>query len=118
MPASTSSGPELLVEFTTSPYGTFINPQQFFNSLNGFQLEVTVQFVDILSPTYAKSKRLCEFWVRGTGHGELENPKHSIAPNTTCLYHLQVIYIDLLSFYNVLLNEFMYLIWKTIYTGY
>lgn len=90
VPSSTSSGPELLVEFTTSPYGTFINPQQYFNSLNGFQLEVQVEFVDIQSPTYAKSKRLCEFWIRGTGHGILENPKHSIAPNTTCLYHMQV----------------------------
>lgn len=88
---TTSSGPELLVEFTTSPYGTFNNLQQDANlqAFNGFQLEVEVTFVDIQSPTYAKSKRSCEFWIRGTGHGVLENPKHSIAPNTTCLYHLQ-----------------------------
>lgn len=88
---TTSSGPELLVEFTTSPYGTFNNLQQEANlqAFNGFQLEVEVSFVDIQSPTYAKSKRSCEFWIRGTGHGVLENPKHSIAPNTTCLYHLQ-----------------------------
>lgn len=56
---------------------------------NGFQLDVEVSFVDIQTPTYAKSKLSCEFWVRGTGHGVLENPKHTIAPNTTCLYHLQ-----------------------------
>lgn len=89
--STTSSGPELLVEFTTSPYGTFSNLQQDPNmqAFNGFQLEVEVTFVDIQSPTYAKSKRSCEFWVRGTGHGVLENPKHTIAPNTTCLYHLQ-----------------------------
>lgn len=37
-----------------------------------------------------KSKRTCEFWIRGTGYGVLENPRHSLAPNTTCLYHLQV----------------------------
>lgn len=88
---TTSSGPELLVEFTTSPYGTFNNLQQDANlqAFNGFQLEVEVSFVDIQSPTYAKSKRSCEFWIRGTGHGVLENPKHTIAPNTTCLYHLQ-----------------------------
>lgn len=49
-----------------------------------------MQFVNIESNSYAKNKKLCEFWIRGTGHGELENPKHSLAPNTTCLYHLQV----------------------------
>lgn len=88
---TTTSGPELLVEFTTSPYGTFNNLQQDSNlqAFNGFQLEVEVTFVDIQSPTYAKSKRSCEFWIRGTGHGVLENPKHTIAPNTTCLYHMQ-----------------------------
>lgn len=88
---TTSSGPELLVEFATSPFGTFNNLQQDTNlqAFNGFQLEVYVTFVDIQSPTYAKSKRSCEFWIRGTGHGVLENPQHTIAPNTTCLYHLQ-----------------------------
>lgn len=33
---------------------------------------------------------MCEFWIRGTGHGDLESPRHSLPPNTTCLYHLQV----------------------------
>ena len=112
IPQAISSGPELLVEFTTSPYGTFNTPQTSGHSLHGFQLEVSVQsaffsifpnvtiasfpfqvsvrFVDIQTPTYAKSKRICEFWLRGTGHGVLQNPLHSLAPNTTCLYHLQV----------------------------
>ncbi|XP_053674728.1 uncharacterized protein LOC128725034 [Anopheles nili] len=89
IPQAISSGPELLVEFTTSPYGTFNTPQTSGHSLHGFQLEVTVRFVDIQTPTYAKSKRICEFWLRGTGHGVLQNPLHSLAPNTTCLYHLQ-----------------------------
>jgi CUB domain len=41
VPASISSGPELLVEFTTSPYGTFLTSQQRnINTLYGFQLEV------------------------------------------------------------------------------
>lgn len=99
VPQTTSSGPELLVEFTSSPYGTFNNLQPDSNLLafNGFQLEVEVSFVDIQSPTYTKSKRSCEFWIRGTGHGVLENPHHSIAPNTTCLYHFQVnLHIDLI----------------------
>lgn len=45
--------------------------------------------MDIQSPTYSKNKKPCEFWIRGTGRGILENPKHSLAPNSTCLYHLQ-----------------------------
>ncbi|GAB0095570.1 uncharacterized protein DMENIID0001_109660 [Sergentomyia squamirostris] len=89
VPPSISSGPELLVEFTTSPYGTFINTPPNANALNGFQLEIEVKFVDIKSPTFVENKRLCEFWIRGTGRGVLVNPQHSLAPNTTCLYHLQ-----------------------------
>lgn len=89
VPASTSSGPELLVEFTTSPFGTFFTSQPNVQTINGFQLEVEVSFVEHQSPTYAKNKRNCEFWLSGTGHATLESPKHSLPPNTTCLYHLQ-----------------------------
>uniref|UniRef100_A0A1A9UVW0 CUB domain-containing protein n=1 Tax=Glossina austeni TaxID=7395 RepID=A0A1A9UVW0_GLOAU len=89
VPAAVSSGPELLVEFTTSPYGTFTGSSSQVLPLYGFQLEVEVIFVDIQSPTYTKNKKPCEFWIRGAGRGILENPKHSLAPNTTCLYHLQ-----------------------------
>lgn len=45
VPASISSGPELLVEFTTSPFGTFIMSQPSTQPLNGFQLEVFVFFL-------------------------------------------------------------------------
>lgn len=51
--------------------------------------KVEVVFVDIQSPTYSKNKKRCEFWIRGSGRGILENPKNSLSPNTTCLYHLQ-----------------------------
>ncbi|XP_050664549.1 uncharacterized protein LOC126965122 [Leptidea sinapis] len=88
VPEAISSGPELLVEFTTSPFGTFLQPATL-QSLHGFQLEVEVRFVDQQSPTYAKNKRACEFWIRGTGRGVLEHPQHSLPPNTTCLYHMQ-----------------------------
>ncbi|XP_013139476.1 PREDICTED: uncharacterized protein LOC106104080 [Papilio polytes] len=88
VPEAISSGPELLVEFTTSPFGTFLQPATL-QSLHGFQLEVEVRFVDQQSPTYAKNKRACEFWIRGTGKGVLEHPQHSLPPNTTCLYHMQ-----------------------------
>lgn len=59
-----------------------------FVSIQMFKIEVS--FVDIQSPTYIKNTTLCEFWIRGTGHGELESPRHSLPPNSTCLYHLQV----------------------------
>ncbi|KAK2587829.1 hypothetical protein KPH14_003929 [Odynerus spinipes] len=87
VPEATSSGPEILVEFTTSPYGTFLHsaPQR---SLHGFQLEVQVKFVDADSPTYAKNKR-CEFWLKGNSGGVLASPRHSLPRNSTCLYHLR-----------------------------
>lgn len=44
VPEATSSGPELLVEFTTSPFGTFPRPMPP-HSLHGFQLEVQVRFI-------------------------------------------------------------------------
>ncbi|KAG5885527.1 hypothetical protein JTB14_022016 [Gonioctena quinquepunctata] len=88
VPEAVSSGHELLVEFSTSPYGTFLYPAPV-QALHGFQLDVEVKFVDQNSPTYVKQKRNCEFWVRGTDRGILESPLHSLPANTTCLYHLQ-----------------------------
>lgn len=41
LPPVYASGPELLVEFTTSPYGTFLTPPPNINGLNGFQFEVS-----------------------------------------------------------------------------
>jgi len=41
VPAATSSGPELLVEFTTSPFGTFVANGPG-HALHGFQLQVEV----------------------------------------------------------------------------
>lgn len=43
VPAAVSSGPELLVQFTTSPYGTFLTSPSGVHNLNGFQLEVSAQ---------------------------------------------------------------------------
>ncbi|XP_024945485.1 uncharacterized protein LOC107272534 isoform X2 [Cephus cinctus] len=87
VPEAISSGSELLVEFTTSPYGTFLRPTPP-HSLHGFQLEVQVKFVDANSPTYTRNKR-CEFWLQGTGGGVLASPRHSLPRNSTCLYHLR-----------------------------
>ena len=41
VPEAVSSGPELLVEFTSSPFGTFLYPAPL-QALHGFQLEVLV----------------------------------------------------------------------------
>ncbi|VVC44282.1 Hypothetical protein CINCED_3A007418 [Cinara cedri] len=84
VPVTTSSGPELLVQFSTSPYGTLMFP---FGPLHGFQLQVQVHFVEIESIKYTKNKR-CEFWIRNTGRGWLHAPYHSLPENTTCWYHL------------------------------
>ncbi|XP_045473238.1 uncharacterized protein LOC123679795 [Harmonia axyridis] len=88
VPEAISSGHELLVEFSTSPYGTFSHPIPS-QSLYGFQLEVEVKFIDQRTPSFVKTKRQCEFWIRGTNKGVLESPMHSLPANTTCLYHLQ-----------------------------
>ncbi|CAH1403619.1 unnamed protein product [Nezara viridula] len=86
VPRAVSSGPELLVEFSTSPYGTFLYPATIPQPLHGFQLKVAVEFVDREEPLYTRNKK-CEFWLSGTGHGVLESPRNSLPPNTTCLYH-------------------------------
>lgn len=49
VPEAISSGPELLVEFTTSPFGTFLQPVTS-QSLHGFQLEVEVRSLFNLYP--------------------------------------------------------------------
>lgn len=46
VPVTTSSGPELLVQFSTSPYGTLMYP---FGPLHGFQLQVQVNMLFIIS---------------------------------------------------------------------
>lgn len=41
--AAVTSGPSLLVEFTTSPFGTFLASPSNIHNLNGFQLEVSIE---------------------------------------------------------------------------
>lgn len=57
VPEAVSSGPELLVEFTTSPYGTFLHPAPI-QSLHGFQLEVEVRFQQTYSLLVVVHKEL------------------------------------------------------------
>lgn len=42
LPPVFASGAELLVEFTTSPFGTFLTAPPNINGLSGFQFEVSV----------------------------------------------------------------------------
>lgn len=43
--AATSSGPELLIEFVTSPFGTLASSPVHSKTLNGFHLEVQFIFL-------------------------------------------------------------------------
>lgn len=70
--------------------------------------QVSVEFVDTQSYLYSKNKQMCEFWIRGIGHGKLESPRHSLPPNTTCLYHLQVNFCNWFYFDSVESNIFSY----------
>lgn len=60
LPAAISSGPELLVEFVTSPYGTFTSSPVQSRTLNGFQLEVSeYTFWKIKTNIIGKSIAMC-----------------------------------------------------------
>lgn len=60
LPASISSGPELLVEFTTSPYGTFVGTSSQVTPLYGFLLEVSISNLDFVK-TYVKIQSIIQF---------------------------------------------------------
>lgn len=105
VPQIVSSGPELMVHFKTSPFGNPFHPLPL-SYLPGFELEVEVFFVNKESPTYIEHGRKCEFLVttvEGT-KGYLENPLHSLPPNTTCNYHFrgnpkEVVWISLMKYH-------------------
>lgn len=48
-------------------------------------------FVDEKSRSFVKENENCDFYISGdeNSSGILENPKHSLPPNTTCRYHFQ-----------------------------
>lgn len=50
--AATSSGPELLIEFVTSPFGTFSSSPVQSRTLNGFQMEVSLNIILLLKQIY------------------------------------------------------------------
>lgn len=63
-------------------------------------------FVDEKSPTFVKENDNCDFYISSydSPSGSLENPKHSLPPNTTCRYHFQgkpneIVWISFIKYY-------------------
>ncbi|XP_044759196.1 uncharacterized protein LOC123316942 isoform X1 [Coccinella septempunctata] len=105
VPQIMSSGPELMIKFHTSPFGNPFHPLPL-SYLPGFELEVEVFFVNKESPTYIEHGKRCEFLVTSfrNSTGYLENPLHSLPPNTTCNYHFrgqpkEVIWISFIKYH-------------------
>ncbi|XP_031849407.2 uncharacterized protein LOC116434797 isoform X1 [Nomia melanderi] len=90
VPDIVSSHNTMLLEFHTSPYDNPFHPVPL-SFLPGFELEVQVLFVDEKSRTFVKENNNCDFYISSedSSSGVLENPKHSLPPNTTCRYHFQ-----------------------------
>ncbi|XP_076634895.1 uncharacterized protein LOC143348505 isoform X2 [Colletes latitarsis] len=90
VPDIISSHNTMLLEFHTSPYDNPFHPVPL-SFLPGFELEVQVLFVDEKSRSFVKENNNCDFYISSdeSSSGVLENPKHSLPPNTTCRYHFQ-----------------------------
>ncbi|XP_071872187.1 uncharacterized protein isoform X1 [Bombus fervidus] len=90
VPDIVSSHNTMLLEFHTSPYDNPFHPVPL-SFLPGFELEVQVLFVDEKSRSFVKENNNCDFYIPSdeSSSGVLENPKHSLPPNTTCRYHFQ-----------------------------
>ncbi|KAL1140517.1 hypothetical protein AAG570_000447, partial [Ranatra chinensis] len=90
VPDIVSSGNNMLLEFHTSPYDNPFHPVPL-SFLPGFELEVQVLLVDLRSHSYVRDVHHCEILLTSfdSAWGVLENPRHSLPPNTTCRYHFQ-----------------------------
>ncbi|XP_076375175.1 uncharacterized protein LOC117229697 [Megalopta genalis] len=105
VPDIVSSHNTMLLEFHTSPYDSPFHhvPLSF---LPGFELEVQVLFVDEKSRTFVKENHNCDFYISSedSSSGVLENPKHSLPPNTTCRYRFQgkpneIVWLSFIKYY-------------------
>ncbi|GBP78366.1 hypothetical protein EVAR_25702_1 [Eumeta japonica] len=92
VPDIVSRGPNMLLEFHTSPYDNPFHPVPL-SYLPGFELEVQVLYVDKNSHSYVREHGRCRFVLRSSDRtsGVLRNPRHSLPPNTSCVYYFQVI---------------------------
>ncbi|XP_058053296.1 uncharacterized protein LOC131205280 [Anopheles bellator] len=90
LPDIVSSGPEMRVEFHTSPFDVPFHPNPV-TFLPGFELEVHVLYVNANSQSYIRQPGRCEFIISAfeSQTGELESPQHTLPPESSCLYHFQ-----------------------------
>uniref|UniRef100_A0A182W9G2 CUB domain-containing protein n=1 Tax=Anopheles minimus TaxID=112268 RepID=A0A182W9G2_9DIPT len=90
LPDIVSSGPEMRVEFHTSPFDVPFHPNPV-TFLPGFELEVHVLYVNSNSQSYIRQPGRCEFIISAfeSQTGELESPQHTLPPESSCLYHFQ-----------------------------
>ncbi|XP_026734671.1 uncharacterized protein LOC113498735 [Trichoplusia ni] len=90
VPDIVSRGPNMLLEFHTSPYDNPFHPVPL-SYLPGFELEVQVLYVEKDSHSYVRSDGRCRFVLRSSDKtsGVLRNPRHSLPPNTSCVYYFQ-----------------------------
>ncbi|XP_044736901.1 uncharacterized protein LOC123298870 [Chrysoperla carnea] len=102
LPRVVSRGPEMLVAFHSSPFSIPLHSQSTPSPLRGFELDVNIIFADSDSLDYSREVRTCEFdvnatnpdsdeiWTRQKGRlGRLVSPRHTLPPNTTCVYRFR-----------------------------
>ncbi|KAL1128871.1 hypothetical protein AAG570_013405 [Ranatra chinensis] len=87
-----SRGPAMLVVFRSSPFSVPSARPLPGPLLHGFQLQVDVKFSDSDSLDFSHTDK-CEFSVNATKpntkrRGEVISPRHTLPPNTTCVYTL------------------------------
>lgn len=97
LPRVVSHGPWMLVAFHSSPFSVPLHaPATAQSALRGFELDVDVIFADSDSLDYSRDSRKCEFDVNATNpddvwdergrKGRLLSPRHTLPPNSTCIY--------------------------------
>lgn len=110
VPDIVGSRDTLLLEFHTSPFDNPFHPVPL-SFLPGFELEVKVTFLGDKANTgfLPKGRDRCDFYITSyeSQAGYLENPKHSLPPNTTCRYHFQgkaneVVWLAFVKYYSAM----------------
>lgn len=102
VPLSFLPGFELEVQVTSGNYSVSCEPTVGWETVDRFVAVylfpltlitrvLQVMFVDEKSRTFVKENNNCDFYISSedSSSGVLENPKHSLPPNTTCRYHFQ-----------------------------
>ncbi|KAL0271271.1 UNVERIFIED_CONTAM: hypothetical protein PYX00_008412 [Menopon gallinae] len=102
LPRIASRGPEMLVIFHSSPYSEPSRPSSSPSPFTGFELDVDVFFADSDSLDFVRDGKSCEFVVNATSPDEDEivlrskgrtgyvvSPRHTLPPNTTCMWHFR-----------------------------